>query len=381
MSTVTTNMGLTVPVVGTNGTPGPTYAQEINTDMDLIDNHDHTTSKGVQVPSAGLNINTDLTFQSNNATALRSVRFSPQGTVISLGTDLNCISVAGVDLYYNDGSGNKVRITQSGGVAGSPGSISNLTSPASAQYVSATQTFIWQSDVATPANMDAGSVILRNITSGSNGLTLAPPNLTGNYTLTLPYVPGVNAFLGVDTSGNITTIASQSQGIGRTNLQAVGQKIGSADLFLSYPGQPGQQSFFISSASVTVTTTGRPVMLMVQPGTTSSSAFLFEAISKANGINNSTGVYNPQFTFSYTRDGNIIASFSQRFGGATPLVISSGGSGLTISSFPNIYSFVPPMYLDVIGAGTYVYKMQIADTTIASSTFIVQNMALVAYEL
>lgn len=49
MSTVTSQMNLVVPSVGDSDYPG-----SISTSMTLIDAHDHTTTKGVQIPTAGI---------------------------------------------------------------------------------------------------------------------------------------------------------------------------------------------------------------------------------------------------------------------------------------------------------------------------------------
>lgn len=200
-------MNLPVPVVGVE--QGPDWATQINNCMALIDSHTHTTGSGVPINPSGLDINADLTFAGNNATLLRSARFQNQASTLSGVADLNCAysSGAGGDLYYNDGSGNQIRLTQSGAVAGTPGSISNLVSPASAAYVAASQTFVWQSAANTAANLDCGSVIFRNITASSYGLTLTPPAaLALNYTITLPAIPAVSGnFLTIDTSGNISS--------------------------------------------------------------------------------------------------------------------------------------------------------------------------------
>lgn len=196
-------MNLPVPVAGQEF--GPQWAIDINACMAVIDQHNHAPGSGVQITPAGLNINGDLSFISNNATALRSTRWQVQPSLLGLATDIGCAYVSGVDLYFNDISGNQIRITQSGGVAGSPGSISNLSSPASAAYVSGSQTFVWQSAANTPANLDAGSIILRNITANSKGITLNPPNaLANNYSLTLPAaLPGSQLIMSLDSSGNI----------------------------------------------------------------------------------------------------------------------------------------------------------------------------------
>lgn len=198
---LTANMNLTVPSVGV--TVGPEYANQINASLNIIDSHDHSAGNGVKITPSGLNINSDLPFSENNLTSVRSVRFTSQSTPLALTTDLDCLYTSGVDLYYNDGNGNQVQITSGGGVAGSPGSITGLVSPASASYVSGSQTFVWQSDANTAANMDAGSLLLRNITASSFALTLSPPTLTSNYSIVLPVLPVSQTFLTIDASGNM----------------------------------------------------------------------------------------------------------------------------------------------------------------------------------
>lgn len=199
---ITTNMLLPLPIVGQEA--GPQFATDINNSLTIVDQHNHTSGSGVQIPPSGLNINTDLSFNGNNLTNARSTRFSSQSSPLALTTDLNCTYVSGVDLYYNDGNGNHVRITQSGAVAGSPGSISNLTSPASASFNNITETFVWQSAANTSANMDFASMTLRNLTAGSFGYTINPPTLSSNITVTLPNLPSSQKIMTLDNSGNIS---------------------------------------------------------------------------------------------------------------------------------------------------------------------------------
>lgn len=197
------NMGLPIPVVGVD--PGPDYALNLNNCQTIIDSHDHSVGKGVQITPAGLNINSDLSLSINNLIMARSLRLAPQANPFSSGSDVGCLYELGVDLYYIDGNGNQVRITQSGAIVGTPGSISGLTSPASASYNGGSDTFVWQSDVNTPANMDFGAAIFRNVSASSNGVTVQPiSGLGSNYTLTLPTVPNVKSIMALDTSGNIT---------------------------------------------------------------------------------------------------------------------------------------------------------------------------------
>ncbi len=202
--TVSPNMGLAVPTVGVD--PGPDWANNLNADLTVLDSHNHAPGSGVQINPNGININQDLPFNNNNATLLRSVRFNPQSTTLALITDIGCLYETGVDLYYNDGNGNQIRITQSGGIAGTPGSIGGLVPPASVTYVSVDKTFVFQSAASTPANIDVASIILRNLVANSKGLTLSPPNAMANdYTITLPALPSTTSVLTMDTSGNIST--------------------------------------------------------------------------------------------------------------------------------------------------------------------------------
>lgn len=216
-TTTSPNMMLPIPVVGVDA--GPDYASNINLCLTTIDGHDHASGSGVQITPAGLSISSDLSFIVNNAINLRSARFTSQSSTLALASDIECIYVAGVDLYYNDGSGNTIRLTQSGSVAGASGSITGLASPASATYVSASSTFIWQSGVNIAANLDARNVILRNSTASSKGLTLSPPSsMAADYTVTLPAVPGSQSFVTIDASGAFAAPITYSLGITAANI-------------------------------------------------------------------------------------------------------------------------------------------------------------------
>lgn len=208
-------MSMPVPVPGTD--PGPQYAFDLNSCLNILDQHDHTPGAGNPITPSAMSINADLTIGSHNLTALRSTRFTAQGAPLALASDLGCVYVSGVDLYYNDENGNQIRLTASGGIAGTPGSISNLVAPASAAYVAGSKTFVFQSDVNQAANIDGGSYILRNI-PGTFGLTLSPPTLGSNYTITLPTLPGVSSFLSIDSSGSMGDSIPLMQGIDTANI-------------------------------------------------------------------------------------------------------------------------------------------------------------------
>ena len=197
-------MSLIEPTIGVE--IGPAWAQDINSSLSLIDSHDHSPGKGVQITPAGLSITSDLTFQNNNLTNVKSVRFTSQGSPLSGGSDLDCIYVSGVDLYYNDGSGNQIRITQGGSVVGPSGSITGLVPPASVTYLPFSQTFVFQSAVNTSANLDAGSVIIREVAANANGITLASPTgLPSSFQITLPAaLPLAQDIVTIDNTGQLS---------------------------------------------------------------------------------------------------------------------------------------------------------------------------------
>jgi hypothetical protein len=226
------NMSLPIPVVGTQS--GPQYAININDCLTIIDQHTHTPGSGVPITSAALNINADLSIGGNNLTSVKSVRMSPQSTTLVGASDLGCIYEVNDDLYYNDANGTAIRITQNGAVAGTPGSIANLASPASASYVSASSKFVFQSDVNTPAYIDVASILIRNLTASSNALTLeAPAAMGADFTITLPRLPASKKIMTLtsagamnadyDVDGSTLEVASnnirvKASGIGTTQL-------------------------------------------------------------------------------------------------------------------------------------------------------------------
>lgn len=314
---LTTYMNLPNPVPGVD--PGPDYANNLYSSLVILDQHDHSPGSGQQIAPNGININTDLPFQGNNATVLRSVRFQPQTVPIAASSpDLGALYEAGVDLYYNDGAGNQIRITQSGSVTGAAGTITGLPSgTASASYVSADGTFVFDQATATAANMDIATLILRYPgsypTPAGNFIAIqAPVSLSTGYAFTLPAntPASSNSFLTSDTSGTLgytnadestLTVSSnliqiKPQGVTQGLLapRAVGQTVGAGGVALS----PSCGTFSTNSTSgvavtnlnVQLTTTGRPVMLMLAADTSGNGTDFFFNISTniLLSFNNST---------------------------------------------------------------------------------------------
>lgn len=279
-TTISPNMNLPVPTVGVES--GPQWATDINACMTQIDAHNHTSGYGVPIPTSGLNINADLSFGSYNATNLRSTRFTAQSVPLTAASssDIGCIYVSGVDLYYNDVNGNQVRITASGAISGTPGSITNLVAPASATYVPGSSTFVWQSAVNTPANMDFASAILRNLSASSKGLTLSPPAaMAADSTITLPSIPGSKSFMAIDNAGTITAEPAFANGLTSSNIAVGGitnNSIASAtltgDRFIA--GQQIARTLTSKTSNYTAT----PADSLIQCGSGTAAIILFDPI-------------------------------------------------------------------------------------------------------
>lgn len=198
---ITPNMNLPNPVPGVD--PGPDYADNLSNSLNIIDQHNHSPGSGVQITTSGINIAADFLINNNNLTTVKSLRFQPQVSALAGVSDIGCLYEAGVDLYYNDGSGNQIRITQSGSVTGATGTITGLPSgTASASYGAGT--FVFQSATNTSAVLDFGSAILRNNTAGSKGLTLSPPTaMAADYSIVLPTLPSSQKIMTLDNLGNM----------------------------------------------------------------------------------------------------------------------------------------------------------------------------------
>ena len=356
--TLSTNMNLPIPTVSIAG--GPAWASLLDSCLTLLDGHSHEIGSGVPITPSAIDINADLSIKNNNLTNVRSVRFQPQPSNLALVSDIGCLYESGVDLWYNDGSGNQVRITQSGSIVGAAGNITGLVAPASATYVSANKTFVWQSDVNTPANIDGAALILRNITANSNGLTLQPPAaMAVNYSITLPSLPVAPAhLLSINGSGIIssaqgviitTDIVDQNITQSKLALKPTGTTVGAGGIAVSTSsGSFSTSSSSLSTvATITITVTGRPVQVILNPQNSSSYV----------GLSGSS----PSAFINFYRDATLIANTMFDIQGSTTQRLS-----------PASFSVI-----DIVAAGTYTYTLQVAAN---SGTVSINNCNLMVYE-
>lgn len=207
MTTSTTpNMDLVLPGVLTE--PGPDWAAELNTALERIDQHDHTSGNGVLIPTAALNINTDLSFNGFALTDLADIVFEDLGGDPSGNTAV--YSKSG-DLYFKNATGNVVQITNGPSLAGFPGSITNLgAGGSSAIYNNINKDISFYFTAMDPAALNIGDIRLfpfDGLNPYTNSITLkSPTSLGASYSITMPgSVPTNSNVVSMNGAGVLST--------------------------------------------------------------------------------------------------------------------------------------------------------------------------------
>jgi hypothetical protein len=220
MSTTTTNMSLIQPAVGV--TVGPTWSSELNTSLGLIDTHDHTSGKGVQITPSGININADLEFNANDAIELRTVAFDSSAAVTTTG-DIRALYHSGGDIYWRNATGTAVQITSGSSVKTGAGSISGdmASTNAELRYSSTSNTFSHIADTTTDPDTYA-KLLCSNFFLYKYGTGASVGN--NAFYVTLQYLgtsEGTNTLTFPDETGTLLTTATNYSG-GDLQLQVTG---------------------------------------------------------------------------------------------------------------------------------------------------------------
>jgi len=303
----TPNMSMLLPIPTV--TPGPTYASENNDAFEVIDQHDHTPGKGLPIPSNGLNINNDLPFNGYNAGILRSTQFQNQGSPLSLPGDISSLYVSNGNLYYNNSIGQQVQLTSGAALnASSIGGIGGdyVGSGALVFYTSLNRTFTFWSATNVPANLDAGSITIREVALSPNGITIqSPTGLASSYSVTLPpALPSGPSFLTIDASGQI------SNNIPTTQLAPAG-------VIQMFGGLTPPAGYLICDGSAVSRTT---------------YSALFTAINTNYGVGDGSTTFNiPDFRGIFPRGVNAGSGNDPNAG--TRTAVNGGNSGDAVGSF------------------------------------------------
>ena len=211
------NMSLICPAL--DGDAG-LWDDEMNAALTLIDSHNHTAGQGVKVPTAGLNINADLSFAGNGITNLKSLAFA-EIVALSAGADIIYVDSTTHELFWRTHSGVNVQLTNgaalnvtafTGGIGGDYGSVAALVS-----YDAANEQYLFQGPNTPPrgwSKLASGDLHLFQAgTSESVFVGLkAPDTLAASYTATMPPAPpGALAPVYMDNTGAMSTVAGMTR--------------------------------------------------------------------------------------------------------------------------------------------------------------------------
>lgn len=140
MATSFMNLNLPTPTV----TIGPDWAVQLNTALNVVDSHDHSSGKGVKVKPAGLDINASLPFNNNSALSLRSAAFQAQAATLTGVSNANSLYSVNGNLYFTNAAGTAVQLTSGASIIATPSNVTNLsyTSIAANLTIANTDTFV-----------------------------------------------------------------------------------------------------------------------------------------------------------------------------------------------------------------------------------------------
>lgn len=201
----TANMNLTLPTPTI--TTGPLWANELNSNLSLIDTHDHTTGKGMLVPVAGLDINDDLPL--GGLYGVEQARYLELALVSGSIPNASLFRISNGNLYYKNTVGVNVQLTSGASVAVPVSSgWANLSPPAAAIYNGGVFE-MWSDESGDESgSVLCGPIATRLSASGSPVLTLTPSaSMAVGYTLTWPpSEPASPSVLSMDAAGAVTNV-------------------------------------------------------------------------------------------------------------------------------------------------------------------------------
>lgn len=200
------NMGIVLPTLGSDR---GTWDDKLNAGLALVDAHDHTPGKGVQIPVAGININDDFAMGGFAVTGLGSLAFNAV-TALTTGSKRLFVNVADNELYWRSNGGTNVKLTDGstintsliGGIAGDYSSVG-----AEIAYSDSGDVYTFKQQSGTWARVASGPVRIYEFnTSETVYVELAVASaLASSYTLTLPAaLPASQTMMQVSAAGIVS---------------------------------------------------------------------------------------------------------------------------------------------------------------------------------
>ena len=336
----TTILGLTTSSVCV--TAGPTGATNEQTNLTTLDNHDHTSGKGVQLGPSSLNINADLEFNQNSASELKNVIFDSSVTAAS--TNYSLYQSSG-NVYWRNGSGTAVQITDGSAVNTSGGSISGMSANAQVLFSSNAYVFKFDSTLSDPgiaklgcaditmykydASGSAANVTLKFLGSGTTGV-LTVPDETGTLLSTATSFAGT---ISVATSASNASITLSPHGTGHVvagNGGATGKitSNGAYDLILDTNSGTNSSSIAItdnSNGNISLIPNGTGEIVI---GSGSSAGKITSSGAHDLVLDTNAGSSSSSITITDAANGNIALNTN----GTGEVVVGSGSASGKITS-------------------------------------------------
>lgn len=372
---VTPNMNLSLPVPTV--TLGPAWAAQLNTALNLVDDHDHTTGKGRRVPTAGLLINADLSIGSNNLNLVKSVRMTDQVATLVGAEDIRSVYVVNGDLYYNNSTGTAVQITSGSAVnAVSDGisrSFENTLISSSPVTIAPSDTFSFvgvNTTAARTINLPAAASVAAGRffefkdatgTATTYNVTITPngSDTIDNAASSVAIVQNYGSFRLV--SDGVSNWMSNRSSVTPANY-AISSSCGN---FTWNASVTINQEMAVTNLSCSITTSGNPVRIgVISDGTGTTS----------NQITSSLTMILPGGVVQDTPPG-LVLIYRGSTAIATLAVPSKPGSS-------NDYWSVSPTFIqhfDPVGAGTYTYSIKLGTNYTTNWSF--NNSKLVVQEI
>jgi hypothetical protein len=361
-------MNLVLPTV--SSTVGPDWADQLNAAFALVDSHDHSTGEGVPITPAGMNISSNLTFNNFYATSVGSLRLTNQSATLSTPSDVRAVYSVNGDLYYNNSAGAAIQITSGGSVIAASDGIArsfSRTAVSSNTIISAAATVSYY-DVDTTTSVTftlpaanavsagrfyefkdtTGQAATNNIVinrAGADTIDGATSfTISSNYGQTRLTSDGVSkwAVFRVGTSNIIdsavTTAKINDGAVTQAKRAALGQQYQTT--VSDAPTLTSTSFADIANATITITTTGRPVFIVFQPEIAGIGGDPVGGITAQASSNN----FDARIRFLRGATSIFSTKFSMQAVGATAVNFDLPASCL--------------LYIDVPAAGTYTYKVQ-----------------------
>ncbi len=166
-----------------------------------------------QITTAGLNLNAATSLNDFQLTDVEGVTYT---NLASLLTSNNVGYVKDGDLFFNDGSGNQVRITSGGAldvgsVAGIGGDYASTA--ATVFYTDSTTTYFFQDSAAAAGKIDVGDIACEDVTT-AGAVSTGTLAVSTSATIASPTLSGTVAVTGASTISAVATFTAAPVGYG-----------------------------------------------------------------------------------------------------------------------------------------------------------------------